>query len=300
MARRCSLDGRPGRARARDQAPLAKDGLTWGRSPRVWRSQHPRCCGSSAANSGEGPHSSKWGFSAAVRSPALVLGNLISLLALSGAAALSFPAPSARRWPLPSGRRAPAAAAHARSPRRRAARRAARAPSRGRRHGSGRWARIVRRGHDRVRVDARSALRRPGRRPGGGGRRRRRGADRDQRRLSSVPRRQHKAGSASAISETAYELGTGLGIAILGSVLSALYVSALPTGLPGESLAETLAAAPSTAAAATAASTSRSHRPPRPDSWRLLRYSRQVLRSPQQAGRPWLLNRPSAAWLLVS
>lgn len=69
--------------------------------------------------------------------------------------------------------------------------------------------------------------------------------------VSAAPPAQ--AGSASAISETAYELGTGLGIAILGSVLSALYVRALPTGLPGESLAETLAAAPSTAAAATAA-----------------------------------------------
>ena len=61
-----------------------------------------------------------------------------------------------------------------------------------------------------------------------------------------------KAGSASSISETAYELGTGLGIAVLGSVLAALYTGGLPAGLPGESLAETLAAAPTAAAAAAA------------------------------------------------
>jgi DHA2 family multidrug resistance protein-like MFS transporter len=64
-----------------------------------------------------------------------------------------------------------------------------------------------------------------------------------------------KAGSASSISETAYELGTGLGIAILGSVLAALYSSGLPAGLPGESLAETLAVAPTAAAAAAATAT---------------------------------------------
>jgi DHA2 family multidrug resistance protein-like MFS transporter len=41
--------------------------------------------------------------------------------------------------------------------------------------------------------------------------------------LSAAP--PERAGAASSISETAYELGTGLGIAVLGSVLSALYVS---------------------------------------------------------------------------
>ncbi|MEU8382232.1 MFS transporter, partial [Streptosporangium sp. NPDC048865] len=61
-----------------------------------------------------------------------------------------------------------------------------------------------------------------------------------------------KAGSASSISETAYELGTGLGIAVLGSVLAALYTAGLPAGLPGDSLAETLALAPTAAAAGTA------------------------------------------------
>jgi MFS transporter, DHA2 family, multidrug resistance protein len=42
-----------------------------------------------------------------------------------------------------------------------------------------------------------------------------------------------RAGQASAISETAYELGTGLGVAVLGSVLSAVYTArlTLPAGL---------------------------------------------------------------------
>jgi len=42
-----------------------------------------------------------------------------------------------------------------------------------------------------------------------------------------------RAGQASAISETAYELGTGLGVAVLGSVLGAVYTSrlVLPAGL---------------------------------------------------------------------
>ena len=39
--------------------------------------------------------------------------------------------------------------------------------------------------------------------------------------LASVP--PHKAGSASAISETAYEVGAVLGTAVLGSVLTATY-----------------------------------------------------------------------------
>lgn len=50
--------------------------------------------------------------------------------------------------------------------------------------------------------------------------------------LASVPR--HRAGAASAISETATELGGAMGIAILGSVLAASYRSelALPAGVP--------------------------------------------------------------------
>lgn len=46
-----------------------------------------------------------------------------------------------------------------------------------------------------------------------------------------------RAGQASAVSETAYELGTGLGVAVLGSVLGAVYTArlVLPAGLdPGE------------------------------------------------------------------
>jgi len=45
-----------------------------------------------------------------------------------------------------------------------------------------------------------------------------------------------RAGAASAVSETGYELGTALGIALLGSVLTAVYQGALkvPGGLPPE------------------------------------------------------------------
>lgn len=45
-----------------------------------------------------------------------------------------------------------------------------------------------------------------------------------------------RAGAASAVSETGYELGTALGIAILGSVLTAVYQGALrlPQGLPAD------------------------------------------------------------------
>ncbi len=39
--------------------------------------------------------------------------------------------------------------------------------------------------------------------------------------LSSVPKDQ--AGSASAVSETAYELGAALGIAVLGSIVTGVY-----------------------------------------------------------------------------
>lgn len=45
-----------------------------------------------------------------------------------------------------------------------------------------------------------------------------------------------RAGAASAVSETGYELGTALGIALLGSVLTAVYQATLrlPDGLPAE------------------------------------------------------------------
>ncbi|MEW2456346.1 MFS transporter [Streptomyces albus] len=54
--------------------------------------------------------------------------------------------------------------------------------------------------------------------------------------LSTVPKEQ--AGAASAVSETAYELGAALGIALLGSVVTGVYRSfATPRGVP-ESAAE--------------------------------------------------------------
>ncbi|WP_327669712.1 MULTISPECIES: MFS transporter [unclassified Streptomyces] len=49
--------------------------------------------------------------------------------------------------------------------------------------------------------------------------------------LSSVPKEQ--AGSASAVSETAYELGTALGIALLGSIVTGVYSGfTVPAGTP--------------------------------------------------------------------
>lgn len=49
--------------------------------------------------------------------------------------------------------------------------------------------------------------------------------------LTSVP--QHRAGAAAAVSETAYELGTALGIATLGSIVGSIYRShAIPVGTP--------------------------------------------------------------------
>src|SRR5206468_8644923 len=49
--------------------------------------------------------------------------------------------------------------------------------------------------------------------------------------LSSVPKEQ--AGAASAVSETAYELGAALGIALLGSIVTGIYRDfAAPAGTP--------------------------------------------------------------------
>lgn len=51
--------------------------------------------------------------------------------------------------------------------------------------------------------------------------------------LSSVPKEQ--AGSASAVSETAYELGAALGIALLGSIVTGVYSGfAAPAGIPAD------------------------------------------------------------------
>jgi len=56
--------------------------------------------------------------------------------------------------------------------------------------------------------------------------------------LSGAP--QEKAGAAGAVSETAYELGTALGIALVGSVLAAVYRSGLvlPGGVTGQAAAD--------------------------------------------------------------
>lgn len=64
--------------------------------------------------------------------------------------------------------------------------------------------------------------------------------------LASAP--PNKAGAASAVSETAYELGAVLGTAVLGGILTALYRAnlALPAGVPAdlaEGASETLAGA---------------------------------------------------------
>lgn len=63
--------------------------------------------------------------------------------------------------------------------------------------------------------------------------------------LSSVPKEQ--AGSASAVSETAYELGAALGIALLGSVVTGVYRGfPVPEGVPagvGEAAHESLGGA---------------------------------------------------------
>jgi MFS transporter, DHA2 family, multidrug resistance protein len=58
--------------------------------------------------------------------------------------------------------------------------------------------------------------------------------------LSSAP--SPRAAAASAISETGFELGGALGIAVLGSVAAVVYRAGLPDGTPGDTLGGTLAA----------------------------------------------------------
>ncbi|MEO3875074.1 MFS transporter [Nonomuraea sp. B12E4] len=66
--------------------------------------------------------------------------------------------------------------------------------------------------------------------------------------LATAPR--ERAGAAAAVSETAFELGGALGIAILGTVLNSAYRAnlVLPAGVPGEAARESIAGAVGTAA----------------------------------------------------
>jgi MFS transporter, DHA2 family, multidrug resistance protein len=70
--------------------------------------------------------------------------------------------------------------------------------------------------------------------------------------LASVPR--ERAGAAAAISETSFELGGALGIAVLGSVLTGVYRDELrlPAGLPGEVAAPVAESLPTALEAAAA------------------------------------------------
>ncbi|MFG1682046.1 MFS transporter [Nonomuraea sp. NPDC049269] len=65
--------------------------------------------------------------------------------------------------------------------------------------------------------------------------------------LATAPRA--RAGAAAAVSETAFELGGALGIAILGTVLNSSYSAGLrlPAGVPGEAARESIAGALQTA-----------------------------------------------------
>jgi DHA2 family multidrug resistance protein-like MFS transporter len=69
--------------------------------------------------------------------------------------------------------------------------------------------------------------------------------------LESVPA--DRAAAASAISETGFELGGALGVAVLGSVSALVYRAGLPAGTPGETLGGTLSASSDPAVAAAAA-----------------------------------------------
>ena len=69
--------------------------------------------------------------------------------------------------------------------------------------------------------------------------------------LESVPA--GRAAAAAAISETGFELGGALGVAVLGSVSALVYRAGLPAGTPGETLGGTLSASSDPAVAAAAA-----------------------------------------------
>jgi DHA2 family multidrug resistance protein-like MFS transporter len=61
--------------------------------------------------------------------------------------------------------------------------------------------------------------------------------------LATAPK--DRSGAAAAVSETSFELGGALGIAILGTVLNTTYANrlAVPAGVPGEPVRESLAGA---------------------------------------------------------
>ncbi|NUR90816.1 MAG: MFS transporter, partial [Nonomuraea sp.] len=67
--------------------------------------------------------------------------------------------------------------------------------------------------------------------------------------LATAPK--ERAGAAAAVSETAFELGGALGIAILGTVLNSVYRANLrvPAGIPAGAAEESIAGATGTAAA---------------------------------------------------
>ncbi|MFD4789160.1 MFS transporter [Streptomyces sp. NPDC058459] len=108
--------------------------------------------------------------------------------------------------------------------------------------------------------------------------------------LSSVDK--NRAGAASAVSETAYELGAALGIALLGSIVTAVYRDfAAPPGTP-ETVHESLGAAVEASAGL-----------PAPTSQALLDAARESfvhgLHLASGAGAAVLLAASAAAWFLL-
>ncbi len=106
--------------------------------------------------------------------------------------------------------------------------------------------------------------------------------------LSSVPKEQ--AGAASAVSETAYELGAALGIAVLGSIVTGVYRGfPTPHGVPEPVAAaahESLGGAVEAAAALPERSAARSSPRPRTPSCRACT-SRPASGRPSCWPRPW-------------
>ncbi|MFJ2559971.1 MULTISPECIES: MFS transporter [unclassified Streptomyces] len=112
--------------------------------------------------------------------------------------------------------------------------------------------------------------------------------------LSSVPKEQ--AGSASAVSETAYELGAALGIALLGSIVTGVYRDfPTPPGIPADTAA---AAHQSLGGAVDAAATL-----PGPGGTELLAAAQGAfvdgLRLASGLGAAVLLATAAAAWFLL-